>query len=208
MVRWFIVRHGETDWNIEGRAQGQTDTPLNNKGRAQAELLSSRLAGVEFEAAYASDLARVVQTAEPIVAGRSLSLQTMPALREKRYGQLEGMSFKEVETKYPDVYRQLFEDNIEFAPPEGESDSDVYRRVCAATETLKDAHHGDSNVLIVGHGGSLRAMIAGILNMPAEYMWRFKLANGSLSVVSLYDCGGVTLDLLNDTNHLGDPFRE
>ncbi|MDA0769772.1 MAG: histidine phosphatase family protein [Chloroflexi bacterium] len=206
MVRWFMVRHGETDWNIEGRAQGQTDTPLNEKGHAQAKMLGSRLAGVEFAAAYASDLTRVMETAKPIVAGRAVELQTMPELREKRYGQLEGMSFKEVEAQYPDVFKQLFDEDIDFAPPEGESDSDVYRRVGSATETLKSAHDGDSNVLIVAHGGSLRAMMVSVLNMPAEYMWRFKLANGSLSVVSLYKCGGVTLDLLNDTSHLGDTF--
>ena len=75
------------------------------------------------------------------------------------------------------------------------------------TETLKSAHGGDENVLIVAHGGTLRAMMVSLLKMPADYMWRFKLSNGSLSVVSLYEGGGVTLDLLNDTHHLGDPFE-
>lgn len=206
MVRWFMVRHGETDWNIEGRAQGQTDTPLNPKGFAQAQLLGSRLASVEFAAAYASDLTRVMETAKPIMSGRDLDLQAMPELREKRYGQWEGMSFKDVEAKFPELYKQLFQDDIDFAPPDGESDSDVCRRVGLATEKLRSAHKGDANVLVVAHGGSLRAMMVNILNMPADYMWRFKLANGSLSIISLYEGGGATLDLLNDTNHLGDAF--
>ena len=203
MVRWFMVRHGETDWNIEGRAQGQTDTPLNQRGHAQAQLVGSRLASVEFAAAYASDLSRVTETADPIVGGRNLELQTMSDLREKRYGRWEGMSYKDVEEQYPELFQRLFQDDIHFAPPDGESDSDVYRRVGAATETLRSAHDGDENVLIVAHGGTLRAMLVNLLKMPAEYMWRFKLANGSLSVVSLYTDGGATLDLLNDTNHLG-----
>lgn len=207
MVRWFMVRHGETDWNIEGRAQGQTDTPLNEKGHSQAKMVASRLDGVEFAAAYASDLTRVMETAKPIVEGRSLDVQAMPALREKRYGMLEGMSFKEVEAQHPEIFKRLFEENMDFAPPEGESDSDVFERVSVATDALKSAHDGDSNVLIVGHGGSLRAMMVSILDMPANYMWRFKLANGGLSVVSIYGCGGVTLDLLNDTSHLGEALE-
>ncbi len=204
MVRWFMVRHGETDWNNEGRAQGQIDTPLNEKGRTQAQHVASRLAEVEFAAVYSSDLTRVMETAVPIVANRDLEIQTMSHLREKSYGKWEGMSFQEVEVQYPELFKRLFQEDIDFAPPEGESDSDVYGRVGEAAETLKSAHDGDCNVLIVAHGGSLRALMANILNMPADYMWRFKLANGGLSMVSLYNCGRATLDLLNDTSHLGD----
>ena len=203
MAKWYMVRHGETDWNIEGRAQGQTDTPLNETGRLQAQRVGLRLAGIDFAAIYASDLPRVTETASPIVTGRALSIQTLPALREKRYGEWEGLSYKEVEARYPDLFKRLFQEDIHFAPPDGESDADVYERVAAATDRLKAVHCGDENVLIVAHGGSLRAMMVKLLKMPAEYMWRFKLANGSLSVVSLYEDGGVTLDLLNDTHHLG-----
>jgi alpha-ribazole phosphatase len=204
MVKWFMVRHGETDWNIEGRAQGQTDTPLNEKGRTQAQHVASRLAGIDFAAVYSSDLTRVMETARPIVSNRDLEIKTMPQLREKSYGKWEGMSFQEVEEQYPELFKRLFQEDINFAPPEGESDSDVYSRTGLAAETLKSAHEDDCNVLIVAHGGSLRALMANILDMPADYMWRFKLANGGLSMVSLYNCGGATLDLLNDTNHLGE----
>ena len=204
MARWFLVRHGETDWNNEGRAQGQSDTPVNDAGRHQAAQVGLRLKQVHFAAAYASDLSRVVETAEPIMLDRSLKLQTMTELREKHYGVWEGMSYKDVEAQYPELFKRLFEENISFAPPEGESDQDLFDRIKASALKLKDAHSGDDNILVVGHGGSLRAFMVCLLDMPVEYMWRFRLSNGGLSVVSVFDNGGVTLDLLNDISHLGE----
>ena len=76
--RWHLVRHGETDWNREARFQGQADTPLNDIGRAQARAVAERLAGVSFAAAYASDLARVTETAAAVVRGRKLPVTELP----------------------------------------------------------------------------------------------------------------------------------
>ena len=101
MGRWFLVRHGETDWNAAGRAQGQSQVPLNAAGRAQARALAARLRPLRFTAAYASDLCRVTATAAAILHGRELPLVTLPALREKSFGEWEGMTFAEVETRYP-----------------------------------------------------------------------------------------------------------
>ncbi len=205
MAKWFLVRHGSTAWNKEGRAQGQTDTPLDDAGHQQAQRIAVRLESISFDAAYSSDLSRVTQTAAPIMKGRSISLQPVVELREKQYGEWEGKTFKEVEAEYPDYFKRLFDEDITFAPPGGESDQDVFNRVGTAVERLKDAHTGDENILVTAHGGSLRALITNFLDLSATHMWRFRLDNAGLSIVTTYPDGGVTLDLLNDTNHLEHP---
>ena len=205
--RWFLVRHGETAWNDEGRAQGQSDTPLNARGRAQAELTATRLAPLEFEAAYSSDLQRVAHTAEAIVSGRNLSFTQMKSLREKAFGEWEGLTFEEVERDHPTMFRRLFDEDVDFAPPGGESDTQLYFRMKSAADELLSRHAGsEGNILVVGHGGSLRGLIASLMGMPAEYMWRLRLSNCSITVVNTFD-GGAALELLNDTNHLEDVIQ-
>ena len=206
--RWFLIRHGETAWNDEGRAQGQSDTPLNARGRAQAALTGTRLAPLEFEAAYSSDLQRVSHTAEAILDGRDMAFAKMKSLREKAFGEWEGMTFEEVERNHPSMFRRLFDEDVDFAPPGGESDNDLHIRMQSAAKELLAKHHdSEGNILVVGHGGSLRGLIASMMGMPAEYMWRLRLSNCSISVINTFD-GGAALELLNDTSHLGDVINE
>ena len=204
-AKWHLVRHGETDWNVQKRAQGSTDTLLNDKGRAQAEILSKRLASTPFTTAYGSDLARAVVTGAAILRGRNIALQQLPALREKSYGEWEGISNEDVRERYPDMYKQFLQDSIGFSPPGGENDFDLYTRVEAATTQIRDTLPDPAgNILVVGHSNALRAMLVYLLQMPVDYMWRFNLANGGISVVCDFHSGYATLDLLNDTSHLVD----
>ncbi len=211
--RWFLVRHGQTAWNDEGRAQGQSDTPLNARGKAQAELTATRLAPLDFEAAYSSDLQRVAHTAEAIVRGRNLPFTTMKSLREKAFGDWEGLTFEQVERNHPYMFRRLFDEDVDFAPPGGESDNQLYTRMKSAAADLLSKHaESEGNILVVGHGGSLRGLIASLMGMPAEYMWRLRLSNCSITVINTFDEGpgstrGAALELLNDTNHLEDVIK-
>ena len=210
MSRCFLVRHGVTDWNTVGRIQGQSDTPLNEAGHRQAHRLRLRLASVSFAAAWSSDLRRGSDTAAALLQGRNLRLQTMPDLREKHFGAWEGLTFREVEARYPDLYRnRLMSGDPAFAPPGGESDLQLYARAGAVADRLLQAHAGrGGNLLVVTHGGTLRALVARLLDLPAPKMWGFRFANAGLSVVSLFDDGSAVLDLLNDTSHLGEGFGE
>ena len=210
MNRWFLVRHGATDWNSEGRIQGQSDPPLNEAGQRQARRLGMRLASVPFAEAWSSDLRRGSDTAAAILQGRDLRLQTMPDLREKHFGAWEGLTYREVEARYPDLYRsRLMTGDLSFAPPGGESDLQLYARAGAVADRLLQAHAGrGGNLLVVTHGGTLRALVARLLDLPAQKMWGFRFANAGLSVVSLFEDGSAVLDLLNDTSHLGEGFGE
>ena len=210
MKRCFLVRHGTTDWNAEGRIQGQSDPPLNQTGQRQARRLAKRLGSVPFTAAWSSDMHRASETAAAILKGRNLQLQGNPELREKNFGAWEGLTFREVEARYPDLYRNwLMAGDPSLAPPGGESDLQLYARAGAVVDGLRETHTGSGgNLLVVTHGGTLRALIARLLGLPAQKMWKFRFANTGLSVVSVFEDGSAVVDLLNDTSHLGDDFGE
>jgi len=136
----LLVRHGETDWNAEGRLQGQTDRPLSDYGRRQAQQLAEELDGEELEAIYSSDLARARETAE--IVGERLGLPTVldPGLREKDWGTWEGLTAVE-------------RDRVEFV---GESTEAHRDRILDALRRISERHPGDGRVLVVTHGGSMR----------------------------------------------------
>lgn len=207
MHRWFLVRHGQTEWNRIGRAQGQSDPPLNQEGEGQAEAVAVRLAPVRFEAAYSSDLLRAADTAGPIMRGRDVPIVQRRDLREKDFGEWEGMTWEDLQHRYPDMLEDLFDEKPAFAPPGGESDLDLLDRVTAAVARIAGRQAGtDGNILVVSHGGTLRAMMVAMLGLPVDSMWRLRLSNGGLSIITVFGEGGATIDLLNDTSHLGPGF--
>ena len=207
MRRWFLVRHGQTEWNRVGRAQGQADPPLNQEGLEQAEAVGARLAPVGFDAAYSSDLIRAADTAAPVMRGRDAPITYRRDLREKSFGEWEGMTYEEIRRRYPRMLEELFDERPDFAPPGGESDRTLLNRAAGAVARIGARHKGaGGNLLVVAHGGILRAMIVSMLGLAAGDMWRLRLSNAGLSVVTVYEGGGVTLDLLNDTSHLGPGF--
>lgn len=203
---WHLVRHGETEWNRARRIQGQSDPPLNEHGSAQAARLSARLsvrqAGTAFSAVYASDLTRTMQTAEAVVGDSGLAVEPVPELREFAYGEWEGLTFAEAEARDPGVFAErMMRQNAEYAPPDGESVGEVVARVRAFHDCVRARHGSGENVLVVGHGGSLPALLVCLLGIPAEHLVRFRLNTASLSVVGTFSDAGV-LELWNDTSHL------
>ena len=211
MSRCFLVRHGATEWNARGRIQGQSDPSLNEAGKRQARRLGMRLASVSFAEARCSDLRRCSETAAGILLGRNdVRLQEMPELREKNFGAWEGLTFRQVEARYPDLYRNwLKAGDPSFAPPGGESDLQLCSRADAVGDRLRETRtDSGGNLLVVTHGGMLRALIACLLGLPPQKMWNFRFANAGLSVVSVFDDGTAVLDLLNDTSHLGEDLEE
>lgn len=203
MAKWFLVRHGETTWNAEGRVQGHLDSPLTEAGRADAERMAGRLSSVSFDSVYASDLGRAQATLAAITNGRTLPVQALHGLREKSYGTWEGVTFEEIRERHPEEFERLFMDDVEFAPPGGESDYDLVRRIGDLVEQLKLTHSDDQDILLVGHGGSLRAVLVNLLDFPVRSLWHFRLDNGSLSILGA-SSNGATVQLWNDTSHLRD----
>jgi alpha-ribazole phosphatase len=196
MTRLLLVRHGETDWNREGRYQGQTGTPLNEAGRAQTAQLAARLAGEALDAVYSSDLKRACETAQIIAAPRGLTVARMPQLREAAFGVLEGLTYDEAKAQYPQAL-DAWHANPDCPPPGGEALSQVAARV----QTFLDGLTVGQTALVVGHGGPLRVLLCLVMGLPAAQHWQFRLDTASFTTVNLYDAGAI-LSLLNDTSHL------
>jgi probable phosphoglycerate mutase len=155
LTRLCLVRHGETNWNLERRAQGQMDIALNARGRAQAEALAAELATERFDRIYSSDLKRALQTAAPLARARDLPILKNQELREKRDGAWEGLSHAEVEALYPEDFAHYRQRDLDFViPGGGESISQLAARVAPALEEIAKAHGGET-VLVVAHAGVL-----------------------------------------------------
>lgn len=158
MTRLVLVRHGQTDWNLEGRYQGHTDLSLNNTGRAQASILTEELKGWSFKAIYSSDLRRASETADIIARGFDLDVQLEPRLREVNLGEWEGMLVNDIVASYPDEWERRRRDPVHSRPPGGESASELSVRVSAAVDEIA-RRYAPGPVLVVSHGLALAAVL-------------------------------------------------
>ena len=157
MTTLWLVRHGQTDWNVEARYQGQTDVPLNAAGVGQAQSLAAELTGMHFDAVYSSPLQRARLTAEIIAAGLFLPVQTDERLLEIHQGQWEGEIYYDLLVRFPDEMRARREDPYRFRPPEGESAAEVAARAAKAADDIYRLYrHG--RVLVVSHALTLAAL--------------------------------------------------
>jgi len=158
MTVLYIVRHGETTWNRDGRVQGHTDVPLSEVGRQQARDLGERLAQISFHAAYSSDLSRALQTAELIVGATGPRVVEWPDLRERHCGRWEGQFFAEIAERDPAGWQAWIERSPNEAPHGGENQLQLEARVHKALERIVE-NHPDHTVLVVSHGAAIRALL-------------------------------------------------
>ena len=151
MPEILLVRHGQTDWNLERRVQGHTDIPLNAAGIAEAERLARELAMEPLVAVFSSDLVRARDTAAAVAERHGLPVTIDPALREKDFGTWEGLTDTEIAKRFPDAAQGKWGD--------GETTEVVAERAVAAIDRIRTLHPGGT-VLVVSHGGPLRALLA------------------------------------------------
>jgi probable phosphoglycerate mutase len=153
-----LARHGETDWNRELRWQGHSDPPLNDRGRGQARSLAASLAGRSLAAVYSSDLRRAAETAEIVAEQLQLPVRVHPGLREIDVGSWEGFTLAELDARVPDAVAR-WKRTGDHAWDGGESHEEMAARVLEAIRSIAARHQGDE-VLVVSHGGPIRALRA------------------------------------------------
>ena len=203
-ARLLLARHGAIDWS------GQIGAPndgLNGLGRRQAEALAQRLAGQEVAALYSSTLKRAAETAEIVSRHLGLDICWEPRLREWDPGDWMGLPEEEVKAQQPDLWHRIISD-LNYPMPGGETFDRLRHRVSAAAREIGAAHPGES-VLLVSHGGALRALILGLiaLDLAAALPWYASdmgplvIDHCSLSLVELRNTAPYLL-CLNDTSHL------
>jgi probable phosphoglycerate mutase len=165
VTRFCLIRHGQTDWNLEGRYQGQSDVPLNETGRAQAGILAQQLQGQSFAAIYSSDLERARETAEIIAASVHLPVTVEPRLREIDQGEWEGQLVDVIKARYAELWQQRTLDPACVRSPGGETVGEVAQRVVAALDAIARLHP-NAAVLIVSHGLALATVICKVHGIP------------------------------------------
>jgi len=154
VTKILLARHGETDWNRIGRWQGHADLPLNDAGRGQAVELAERLAGDGIAAIYTSDLMRASQTARVVADRLGLAVIEDAGLREIDVGSWSGFTRAEVEQRFPEGYGRWLDGEIGH---DGETREELTERVVGAVERIAAAHPDDT-ILVVTHGGAIRAL--------------------------------------------------
>lgn len=171
MTRFCLVRHGQTDWNVEGRYTGQSDIPLNAAGRQQARQLAGLLKGEPFAAVYASDLMRARETAEIIAGCLQLPVRTDPRLREINQGEWEGLHVDTIKARYAALWQQRASDPSSARAPAGETVGEVAERVSAALDEIARGCP-EGSILIVAHGLSLATVLCRARNAPIQQVYQ------------------------------------
>ena len=199
----LLIRHGETDWNREQRFQGQTDVPLNQIGRAQAERLGARLTADRHDALFTSDLARARETAAPLATHWRLLPGLLKGLREQHFGVLEGMDVPTIKARHADLWARWLEHRGDFAlPGGGESLRLFHARVLATVRELAEAHPG-RRLALVTHGGVLDMLWRTARGEPIEGLRRCEIPNTGLNRLR-WKNGTLDIESWADATHLAD----
>lgn len=172
----IAIRHGETEWNSQGRFQGHLNSALNEEGLAQAVALGERLAGEHFDLLLSSDLGRALQTASAIAMRTGHEVLVEPRLRERRMGIFQGLTPAEVKARYPDEYARFRTGDPDYVIPEGESMRQLFERSVACFTELA-ARHAGLTLATVTHGGVLAMLYRHARAMPLEAPRDFPLHN-------------------------------
>jgi broad specificity phosphatase PhoE len=196
----FLLRHGDSRQDHLKRYVGQTDTLLNERGRAQAEKLCQELRRISFAGYFCSTLQRSLETARLIAGKRAAEVKQLPEFREIYMGLWDGCSMDEVRCSFPEEYRRRGEDPAQHAAPGGESFAELRQRVIPAFYEILRENEGP--LLIVGHAGVNRVLLAQLLGMPLENLFRLGQDYACLNILVM-EKGQVTVQGLNLTSLTG-----
>ncbi|OYW60454.1 MAG: phosphoglycerate mutase [Rhizobiales bacterium 17-65-6] len=185
MTRLFLVRHGETDWNIAGRLQGRRDIPLNSLGRIQAaevgRVLGQMVADVRALTYVSSPLSRAVETMRILRTALDLPVSDFRQdadLRELSFGRWEGSTWPDLRRRYPEDVEARDREPWHFAPPAGESYGELAVRACAVVDALP------SDSVVVTHGGVIRALLQAKTGMPTGEAALLPIRQGAVYVLT------------------------
>lgn len=201
MTKILLVRHGKTQWNAGGRFQGHADVALSEEGLQQADLLAARFPAEKLDAVYASDLSRAYCTAQCVAVRFGLTATPIAALREIHFGAWEGLTYEEIEARWPEQLRLVFERPDLAGAPDGETFRQLRRRAWAA---LTEIHrrHPNQTVALFAHGGTNRALLTKALHMPLRYFWTIQQENTAVNIFRCDAQGGLWVERVNDASHL------
>lgn len=201
----YLIRHGETEGADACRYKGHIDVPLSANGVQQVKRLAAFLSAEalkhgsaavtsdpqlfrssDLKAVYCSGLKRAVRSAEIIAEPVGLKLVIVDELKERSFGEWEGMSFDEIRKKWPDAFNAWADDPLRFSPMGGDSTLDLRNRVMPVFNKILKNHEGE-DIAIVSHGGVIRVILCEMLGMPLENLFRIEQDFGAMNVIEMWD---------------------
>jgi len=182
ITTFYIVRHGETEWNKQGLLQGNLDSPLSDLGIRQADALARHFTQCSFDHIVSSDLSRAVVTAQKIADTQKKTLATDIRLRERNLGIAQGLTLNEFSEKYPDDYKCFSSMDAHYVIPGGESSLQRYTRCVECVNELTATYCG-KKVVVVTHGGVLDALFRYVNGMTLESKRTFSMFNASVNAI-------------------------
>lgn len=200
-LKLFLVRHGRTKWNLEGRYQGITNTSLVPEGIRQAKLSAVYLSKVRFSGIYSSPLGRAVETSEVFKKVLKKGYIVRENLKELNFGKWEGLKFDEINEQYNQDYQNWLKDPYSNPPTEGESFTSVTKRALAELKRIFEENPDNSNILIISHGGLIVSLLVYWLRIPPERWSSIIQSQGAINVVYL-DKNFTYISQINFTGHL------
>ena len=195
MTRLVLLRHGESQWNLENRFTGWVDVPLTPKGVQEAKNAGEKLRGFTFDRAFTSVLERANETlrlALDVIGQPKIPTERDPALNERMYGDLQGLNKAETAKKYGDAQVKIWRRSYDVPPPGGESLKDTAERVLPYYEqTIKPYLLKGETILIAAHGNSLRALIMELEQLSREQVLELNIPTGAPLLYELDGTGKV-----------------
>lgn len=198
-MRLYLIRHGQTAWNAEERAQGHTDIPLDDTGHAQSECLRQHFLGHSIDLVLTSDLQRSSETAIRVAEACGAPMEKTPLLRERSFGEWEGLPYTEFARRSNDFLTEAVHSLFHVCPPGGESIQDAWDRVRPITERLAKEQ---SHIAVVAHGGVCSLMLAQLLKGNLETSRSFRFLNCAVTELLRRPDGAFSLLRYNDIAHL------
>lgn len=199
--RLILVRHGETNWNKEGRYQGQIDTDLSERGLEQGKALAKALSELTIDEFYSSHLKRALMTAQFCADYHGKQVQTDERLQEIAHGTWEGLLSEEVSKDYAELLQAWRDNPASVKMPEGESLQELADRSMIAFEEIAKENIGKT-VLVAAHDATNKVIICRLMNADLNSFWQVKQDNTCINVIE-YENGVWRIVLLNSTQHMG-----
>mgnify|MGYP000918925010 CR=1 FL=1 len=200
MTKIYLIRHGQSEWNILSKIQGQKDAKLTDLGREQARKLGERLINENIDVIYSSDLSRALETAKIIASRIQKPIVECKELREIKFGPWEGLTLDEIKKQYEEEYLVWMRNPERFKLEGAETLEDLKERVMIYLDEII-TENKDKNIAIVSHNATLKVIILNLLGMGNAFYKNISLNNVSLTIVERREYNNV-LTLFNDTSHL------
>ena len=205
-MKFFVVRHGETEWNKLGRFQGHNDISLNDRGQSQARETAIASEDWGYTAIYSSPLVRTVQVAEEIAKVTPMLVSQEPGLKELSLGDLEGVTGEEMRNDWPALFAAWRTEPEKMSMPNGESLGELRDRTWQVILDIEQKHSSDESIVVISHNFAIRSIVNELLGMPLAYFHRMSL---NLASVCTFDSDerGRRLTGYNSTSHLSPENR-